>query len=40
MMCKIAINGRLPVYFFGRQGGMVPDPEEISAVVKKIMEEK
>lgn len=37
---KIAINGRLPVYFFGRQGGMVPDPEEISAVVKKIMEEK
>ena len=25
----ISNNGRLPVAFFGRTGGMVPEPEEI-----------
>ncbi|NLF48765.1 MAG: 3-methyl-2-oxobutanoate dehydrogenase subunit beta, partial [Acholeplasmataceae bacterium] len=25
----IANNGRLPVGFYGRTGGMVPDPEEV-----------
>jgi 2-oxoglutarate ferredoxin oxidoreductase subunit alpha len=26
---KIAVNGKKPVYFFGRTGGMVPLPEEV-----------
>jgi 2-oxoglutarate ferredoxin oxidoreductase subunit alpha len=30
----ISVNGRFPVGFFGRSGGMVPDPEE---VVQSIM---
>lgn len=33
---KIAINGRKPVYFHGRTGGMVPNPNDIVAEIKKI----
>lgn len=34
---RLAIHDRLPVDFFGRTGGMLPEPEEI---VKKILEIK
>lgn len=34
---KIANNGRLPVDFFGRVGGMIPTPEEIMAKVNEIV---
>lgn len=33
---KIAINGRRPVYFYGRTGGMVPTPDAIVEEIKKI----
>ena len=33
---KIAINGRKPVYFYGRTGGMVPTPNAIVDEIKKI----
>ncbi|PIE99011.1 MAG: 3-methyl-2-oxobutanoate dehydrogenase subunit VorB [Treponema sp.] len=32
---RLAVNGRFPVDFFGRTGGMLPEPEEI---VDKILE--
>ena len=32
---RLAVNGKKPVYFYGRQGGMVPQPEEI---LEKIRE--
>ncbi len=32
---RLAVNGRAPVYFHGRMGGMVPTPEEI---VEKCLE--
>lgn len=32
---KLAVNGRKPVHFYGRQGGIMPTPEEILDVVKK-----
>lgn len=34
---KIAIEGKLPVHFYGRTGGMTPSPAEISNKVKEIM---
>jgi len=34
---KIAVNGRKPVSFFGRMGGMIPEPEEIVAEIKRII---
>ena len=34
---KLVVNGRIPVNFYGRQGGMIPDPEEILEVFKKTM---
>lgn len=34
---KLALNGRLPAYFYGRTGGMVPTPEEIVDKVKEIL---
>ncbi len=34
---KIAINGRKPVYFYGRTGGMVPTPNAIVDEIKKIV---
>lgn len=34
---KIANNGKLPVGFFGRTGGVVPEPEEIVEAVKNML---
>lgn len=33
---KLAVNGKIPIEFYGRMGGVVPDPEEIL----KVLEEK
>lgn len=34
---KLAVNGKIPVNFYGRYGGMIPSPEEIyEALVKTI----
>ena len=33
---KIAIEGRLPVYFNGTQGGMVPTPASVLVDIEKI----
>ena len=33
---KIAVNGRFPVHFFGRTGGMIPTPNQIIKLVKEI----
>lgn len=34
---KLALNGRIPAYFYGRTGGMIPTPEEIVEKVKSIL---
>lgn len=34
---KLAINGRKPVYFYGRTGGMIPTPEGILEKVREII---
>ncbi|MBB6215119.1 2-oxoglutarate ferredoxin oxidoreductase subunit alpha [Anaerosolibacter carboniphilus] len=34
---KIASNGRLPVHFYGRSGGMIPTPDAIANKVKEIL---
>lgn len=34
---KLAVNGRLPVHFYGRCGGMIFDPSEIVNKVKEIL---
>lgn len=36
---KIAVNGKKPVYFTGRTGGMVPTPDQILQKIEQIMEE-
>ncbi|PKM93654.1 MAG: 3-methyl-2-oxobutanoate dehydrogenase subunit VorB [Firmicutes bacterium HGW-Firmicutes-1] len=36
---RLAVNGRKPVRFTGRTGGMVPTPKEILDVIKLILEE-
>lgn len=36
---KIEVNGRFPIYFYGRAGGIVPEPIEIINQVKKIKED-
>ena len=33
---KLALEGRIPTYFYGRTGGMIPTPEAIVEEVKKI----
>ncbi|MFH1786266.1 MAG: 3-methyl-2-oxobutanoate dehydrogenase subunit VorB [archaeon] len=33
---RLAVNGKKPVHFFGRMGGMVPFPEDILKEAKKI----
>ncbi|MCS7053778.1 MAG: 3-methyl-2-oxobutanoate dehydrogenase subunit VorB [Ignavibacterium sp.] len=32
---RLAVNGKIPVYFKGRMGGMIPTPEEILQEVEK-----
>ena len=34
---KIANEGRLPVYFYGRTGGMVPTPDAVITKIKEIL---
>ena len=34
---RLAVNGRVPVYFTGRTGGVIPSPGEIIRKVKEIM---
>ncbi len=34
---KIANEGRLPVHFYGRSGGMIPSPEEIASKAKDVL---
>ncbi len=36
---RLAVNGRIPVEYFGRFGGMIPGPDEILAALEKRMEE-
>ena len=35
---KLAVNGRKPVYFKGRMGGMIPTPDEIVLEIETIAE--
>jgi len=37
---KLYVEGRLPVHFYGRVGGIVPEAEEIRDQVKKIVGER
>lgn len=34
---KIAVEGRFPVHFYGRMGGMIPNPTDIADKVKEIL---
>ena len=34
---KLAVNGKIPVHFFGRTGGNIPYPNEVIEAVKKII---
>lgn len=36
---KLAVNGKYPVSFFGRTGGMLPEPEDIVRALKKMLKE-
>ncbi len=33
---KLTVNGRRPVYFYGRTGGMIPTPNEVLEEIRKI----
>ncbi len=35
---RIAVNGKKPVSFYGRTGGMIPSVEEVAAEIKKLNE--
>jgi len=34
---KLSVNGKKPVYFYGRTGGMVPEPKEIIDYAKSLL---
>jgi 2-oxoglutarate/2-oxoacid ferredoxin oxidoreductase subunit alpha len=35
---RLAVCGKKPVYFYGRMGGIVPDPIEVLDHIKQIKE--
>ena len=37
---RLAVNGRRPVYFKGRMGGMIPTPEEVLQEIETIAEQE
>ncbi len=34
---RLAVNGKKPVYFFGRTGGIIPSPAEVLEQIEKTM---
>jgi 2-oxoglutarate ferredoxin oxidoreductase subunit alpha len=34
---RLAVNGKKPVHFYGRMGGMIPTQQEILDKVKEIL---
>ena len=34
---RLAVNGRVPVEFYGRMGGIVPSPDEVLRALKEIV---
>ena len=36
---KLAVECKLPVHFYGRCGGMIPDPESIANKAREIVSE-
>ena len=37
---RLAVNGKKPVYFYGRTGGMIPTENEILKKIKDILEKQ
>ncbi len=37
---RLAVNGQIPVYFHGRMGGIVPQPEEVLERIKQVINSK
>jgi len=37
---RLAVNGKVPVYFYGRMGGVIPQPDEIANRVKQVYHSK
>ncbi len=36
---RLAVNGRTPIEFYGRLGGVVPFPDEILAEIQRVARE-
>lgn len=34
---RLAVNGRTPVAFYGRSGGMIPDPQELAQEAERLL---
>ena len=37
---RLGANGRIPVEFYGRMGGLIPSPEEVLDAIKKLVEKE
>ena len=37
---RLAVNGRIPVDFYGRSGGMIPDPQELVLEAERLLERR
>ena len=33
---RLAVNGRVPVDFFGRTGGIIPTPDEVLGKIREL----
>jgi 2-oxoglutarate ferredoxin oxidoreductase subunit alpha len=34
---RLAVNGKTPVHYYGRMGGMIPTPDEVVDNLKKLI---
>ena len=35
-----SVNGRAPVEFYGRTGGVIPTPEEVLGAIRRVVEKE
>jgi 2-oxoglutarate ferredoxin oxidoreductase subunit alpha len=36
---RLAVNGKVPVHYYGRIGGIIPTPDEVVENLKKLITE-
>jgi 2-oxoglutarate ferredoxin oxidoreductase subunit alpha len=37
---RLAVEGKVPVYFTGRMGGMIPSPDDVLHAIEEVLDKQ